>query len=412
MISQTKETAQSIPHLDDNLEILPFNQVEYLIQHKTLNYQVNINSQTYQLLKLIDGKKNISAIKDEYKGIYNIDVSMDFIHSLLYKKLARYGIIKQNDFEVEKRKKASYLRFSFIFLPSGWVKKVTPVLAFLFNKVLFFSLMFVMSLFIITMIASNFTVITSNSGNLLSLNLILYITAFHFGSIFHEFGHATACAKFGAKHGGIGFGFYMFFPVLFADVSDAWRLTRVQRIIVNLGGLYFEMIIASILLIVYLFNHQLPFLVIPCVLMIHTLYNLNPLIKYDGYWVLSDATDTPNLHEKSFHRLKLFCQKIFLRKNNYQFVKKDLFLISYGFLSISFIFFFLTMVLVIDPDSVIKLPINLFNYFSYNDDISISGLGKFFLPAIFWVLVVKMIIRALSRVIKGRSIALNRMSRN
>jgi putative peptide zinc metalloprotease protein len=131
MISQAKE--QSVPHLDENLEILPFNQVEYLVQHKTLNYQVNINSETYQLLKLIDGKKSISLIKDEYKSKHDIDISMDFIHSLLYNKLARFGIIKQNDFEVEKRKKASYLRLSFIFLPSHWVKKNNSVTSFSFQ---------------------------------------------------------------------------------------------------------------------------------------------------------------------------------------------------------------------------------------------------------------------------------------
>ncbi|HBH22661.1 MAG TPA: hypothetical protein DDY13_04480 [Cytophagales bacterium] len=402
MISQAKE--QSVPHLDENLEILPFNQVEYLVQHKTLNYQVNINSETYQLLKLIDGKKSISLIKDEYKSKHDIDISMDFIHSLLYNKLARFGIIKQNDFEVEKRKKASYLRLSFIFLPSHWVKKITPLLAFLFNKTLFFTLLFVMTAFITTMIASNYSVISSNSSNLLSLNLLLYIITFHFGSIFHELGHATACSKFGAKLGGIGFGFYIFFPVLFADVSDAWRLPKSQRIIVNLGGLYFEMIIATILLIIYLFNHQTPYLVIPCVLMIHTLYNLNPLIKYDGYWVLSDATDTPNLHEKSFTRLKSLLKRFFLKVKGYKFEKKDLFLVTYGFMSVSFIFFFLAMALIIDPDSVIKLPINLFNYINDNSNITLQGLGQFFLPAIFWILVVKMVIQGIIKIIRKQKI--------
>jgi putative peptide zinc metalloprotease protein len=254
------------------------------------------------------------------------------------------------------------------------------------------------------MIASNYSVISSNSSNLLSLNLLLYIITFHFGSIFHELGHATACSKFGAKLGGIGFGFYIFFPVLFADVSDAWRLPKSQRIIVNLGGLYFEMIIATILLIIYLFNHQTPYLVIPCVLMIHTLYNLNPLIKYDGYWVLSDATDTPNLHEKSFTRLKSLLKRFFLKVKGYKFEKKDLFLVTYGFMSVSFIFFFLAMALIIDPDSVIKLPINLFNYINDNSNITLQGLGQFFLPAIFWILVVKMVIQGIIKIIRKQKI--------
>lgn len=402
MISQIKDSSQTIPQLDEDLEILPFNQVEYLLQHKTLNYQININTQTYDLLKLIDGKKTIGAIQNEYKTTYNIDVSNDFIHTLLYDKLAKYGVVKQNTFQVEKRKKASYLRLSFIFLPSNWVKKITPYLSFLFYKPLFYCLLVTMTAFIATMISLNYTIITNNSSNLLSLNLILYIIAFHFGSIFHELGHATACSKFGARHGGIGFGFYIFFPVLFADVSDAWRLTEKERIIVNLGGLYFEMIIASILLIIYLINGALPYLVIPCVLMLHTIYNLNPLIKYDGYWVLSDATKTPNLHQTAFERLKGVFQKIFLKKGNYNFKKKDLFLVSYAFLSMSFIIFFLMVVIIMNPDSVLKLPLNIYEYLKSTNDIRLGTLSQFFLPCLFWYLLIKLFINMIKKFKVGR----------
>ena len=55
-------------------------------------------------------------------------------------------------------------------------------------------------------------------------------------SLFHELGHASACKHFGIRHGGIGFGLYLNFPVLYTDVTEVWRLRRADRCIVNLGG--------------------------------------------------------------------------------------------------------------------------------------------------------------------------------
>ena len=74
---------------------------------------------------------------------------------------------------------------------------------------------------------------------------------------FHEFGHVTATEYFGAKQDGIGGGFYLFSPVYFADVTDIWKLKPNQRIIVNLAGIYFELLICTIYIILALsFNFK------------------------------------------------------------------------------------------------------------------------------------------------------------
>jgi len=391
-----KTIGNIIPELDENLEIFPFNKDEYLIQHTKLNYQVNINEQTHQLIKLIDGKKTINDIKYAYQNSSGKVLPPKFIHSILYNNLAKYGIIKQDAFKVETRKRASYLKLSFIFLKKEYVNYFTRYLTFLFNKRLFYPFLFLMSFFITVMIVANYTVILENSANIFSLNLFIYLIAFEFGSMFHELGHAAACRKFGANHGGIGFGFYLFLPVLFADVSDVWKLKPKERIIVNLGGIYFEMIIATILLILYFFNHKIAFLVIPCLLMLNTLYNLNPLIKFDGYWVLSDATNTPNLHKRAIGKLKEFIRFV-VKKENYTFKLKDYFLIIYSVISYSFIFVLLGTILIADPDSVIKLPINLLNYIINVEHFHINDVGKFILPLIFWYLLLKLFISFLKK---------------
>ncbi len=60
------------------------------------------------------------------------------------------------------------------------------------------------------------------------------------GIIVHEIGHLTACSRYGAQHGGIGIGIYWCMPVFYAEVNGAWMLPRLQRAVVDVGGLYFQ----------------------------------------------------------------------------------------------------------------------------------------------------------------------------
>ena len=71
--------------------------------------------------------------------------------------------------------------------------------------------------------------------------MIIGLFTFILGSsFFHELGHASACKYFGIQHGGIGFGLYLNFPVLYTDVTEVWKLKRGQRCVVNLAGVYFQ----------------------------------------------------------------------------------------------------------------------------------------------------------------------------
>lgn len=118
-------------------------------------------------------------------------------------------------------------------------------------------------------------------------------------TIFHELGHLSACRKGGAQHGAIGIGIYFFAPVFYADVTEAWNLPRIQRIIVNLGGIYFQLILTPILLALYLATDNSLYLWMILVTYWLIVVNLNPIIKLDGYWIVSDALKIPNLHKRS-----------------------------------------------------------------------------------------------------------------
>ncbi len=125
------------------------------------------------------------------------------------------------------------------------------------------------------------------------------------GIFFHEVGHATAAARFGVAPKAIGFGFYLIFPVFYTDVTNVWKLDKRQRIIVNLAGVYFQLLFSVALIgMFYLVPaaNDLGRTVTGTVLSMNVfvvLYSLNPFLRNDGYWVYSDFFEIPNLMSRS-----------------------------------------------------------------------------------------------------------------
>jgi putative peptide zinc metalloprotease protein len=126
---------------------------------------------------------------------------------------------------------------------------------------------------------------------------ILYLAIFLSG-LWHELGHATACARRGCPHGDIGFGLYFIFPAFYSDVTKAWRLSARDRAVVDLGGMYFQSVVVILAGAYGLWTGDvvaLRFLWVTLFLMLH---NLNPVFKMDGYWLFSDLTGLTNLHKR------------------------------------------------------------------------------------------------------------------
>jgi hypothetical protein len=114
----------------------------------------------------------------------------------------------------------------------------------------------------------------------------------------HELGHAAAARYFGARHGPMGVGLMGLGIVAYVDVGDVWRLQRRQRLVVDLGGVYFQSMSVILLSLLAWATNEPALLWIVLAMDFHMLMNLNPLFKLDGYWAVSDATGIPNLHQR------------------------------------------------------------------------------------------------------------------
>ncbi len=184
----------------------------------------------------------------------------------------------------------------------GLLKK----LSFLFDERYFFISFFgfsLLSLSYLTGIRSGLFVLPKSSYVGMGANVI-YFASIIFLLILHEIGHATASTAMGVKPGKIGFGIYFIFPAFYTDLSNAWGVSRKKRIIINLGGIYFQLILNALflaLLVLNLKNTDVVTFLRRCISFNIgiSLYNLNPFFRFDGYWIYSDWFDVPNLRQQS-----------------------------------------------------------------------------------------------------------------
>lgn len=378
-----------IPFLSAELEVSKFDENNYYVHQTKYGYRLKLSNDSYKLLVLANGENNLNNIKTISK---DDDITINFLYDFFYEKLAKYGIIQNENIIVKPIGKPSYLKLSFIVIPSSIVDLLTPYFKGFFIPKVMYTLLILIFGFISIMFLKNYDLFISY--DLKKINWF-YFFIFSFISVtFHEFGHASSAKYFGANHGGIGGGFYLFSPVYFADVSDIWKLSRYKRIIVNISGVYFESIISFIYIIIGLILNNQMLIIIGFFIFLHSLWNLNPFLRSDGYWVLSDGLNYPNLKKNSAILLKNFVLSLF-NKTDFSFSIINSFLILYAFVNQLLIFVFLYFSIKHYGLSLITFPYDLINLIknviSSNTELSLYDLLEFFIPFLFYYLTVSLV---------------------
>ncbi len=144
-------------------------------------------------------------------------------------------------------------------------------------------------------------------------NVVLFWCVLGMVKILHELGHGLCCKTLGSSVPGMGVLFLVFFPTLYCNVSDCWTLpSKWKRMAIGAAGIYVELWIASLASFCWcltdsgtLVHHLSLALLLVC--SINTvLYNGNPLLRFDGYYVLGDWLEVPNLALQSAAFCRLF----------------------------------------------------------------------------------------------------------
>ncbi len=362
----------------------------YIIANERVGNNVLAGKQIIDIIDLVKLENNsqiINLLKTKYATILSDEKLISIIEELIDNGV----LIDENTVNIAKKSALeSHIKFKIIILKENTINNFTNLFSKLFNKSLFFSV------FIFTF----FNIITSFfilKSHLLSYANLKFKSEFLFlipllllDSVFHELGHMSALKKFKLRHGDIGFGFYLFAPTLFANVNNSWRLKTKEKVIVNLGGIYFNLIFINFLFAIFYFTQNSNLLILLFFLIFRVLFNLNPFLKTDGYWLLSDFTKVYNLRTKSNKILNEIFFNIFKKsKNNFTF--KQYLLSIYALLS--YFFILLYVIILFNSYTILYFPIFFFKQIIYLKNISISFLDifKFMIAIIFYAIIVHQI---------------------
>lgn len=130
--------------------------------------------------------------------------------------------------------------------------------------------------------------------------------------VLHEFGHGLSCKHYGGECHEMGAMLLVFTPALYCNVSDSWMLpNKWHRAFIGAAGMYVEVFLASIATFVWWFSepgfvNQVALSVMFICSVSTVMFNGNPLLRFDGYYILMDLLEIPNLRQKSTEVLRRF----------------------------------------------------------------------------------------------------------
>ncbi|WP_320045346.1 biotin/lipoyl-binding protein [uncultured Desulfobacter sp.] len=252
-----------------------------------------------------------------------------------------------------------FMRFP-VWNPDRWLKRFLPLWRVIFGKLGGF-VWLITILYGIKLGAENSGMFAQQAKSVLDPdNVILLYLCVAFIKICHEIGHGAVCVKYGGYINTIGVMLLIFTPLPYIDATASWAFrNKWERIYVSSAGMLVEVFLGAIACMVWVNAPPGLIQVISYNLMFTAtvstvLFNANPLIRYDGYYILADFIEIPNLSQKSTHFIYAVFQKyVFGIKEkdlNIYTVKEGVYLAAYGVASFVYRLFLFTVIALFVAD--------------------------------------------------------------
>lgn len=264
---------------------------------------VQVSELLYRVAEQVDGKRSLEEMAAGVSESTGRTVSADNVRVLLG-KLIPLGVVPHADGSVEAPSEAPgqqgvsrsplAINMRVKALNPHLIDPFTAFLQYLFWPpvlvvVVLIGLAAQVWLYFIHGIAGGIRDAVYHPGLLLVVLGIIVI-----GTVFHEFGHASALRYGGGQVRGMGVGLYLVYPAFYTDVTDNYRLNRWAKLRTDLGGFYFNLIFAVFMVGLYQLTHQAFFLLVILLIDVEILHQLLPFVRFDGYWALADVTGLPD----------------------------------------------------------------------------------------------------------------------
>ncbi len=364
-------------------------QMWYVLENPANNQFSRISDEAYRFIGMLDGRRTVSEVwricneqlADRAPTQGEVIQLLGQLHgvNLLYADLPpdSESLFNRYKKRVGREVRGQLMNLLFIKIPLIDPDHFLDRWVGIFGRLFSWFGLFLWSILIATglyFVVGNIRELFNQSSDVLDPdNLILLYLSFVIIKIFHEFSHAFACKKFGQLHqsGGqvhiMGVMFLVFFPLPYVDASSAWAFrNRWHRAVVGMAGVMAELSAASIAAIIWSNTstgtaHIIAYNVIFVASVSTLLFNGNPLLRFDAYYVLSDLTEIPNLGHRSrnyiYYLVKRYCWGLKRAQNPAYTFGERLWFVLYGLASMGFRVFICIRILIFLND---RLPEELF----------------------------------------------------
>ncbi len=257
---------------------------------------VQLGPLMYSLLECADGHLDRDGLATAISERLGRRLDTEHVEALA-EKLAAQGLLAGTEHKAPpKRNPLLALRWKVLVTDPVLTRRLTAPFTFLFSRWIMWPVLAGFAgVFWFVLFHKGVAGATAQAFH--SPGLLLLVFALAVASAgFHELGHASACRYGGATPAGMGMGLYLVWPAFYTDVTDSYRLPRRDRLRVDLGGLYFNAVVADVTMLVWLLWRMDALLLLVALQVLQMVKQLSPIIRADGYHILSDATGVPDLY--------------------------------------------------------------------------------------------------------------------
>jgi putative peptide zinc metalloprotease protein len=302
----------SVPALASGVELLGemrgsgYQQGQFLVRRAD-GQTIQLTGLLYRVLEAIDGRRDHEAIAAHVSAATGRLVTADNVRQLLATKLGSLGLLRLADGsepQVRKQNPLLALRFRYVVTDPEVTRRITRPFAVLFTPLLVALLLAAFAAVAWWVLFTKGLASATHEAFAAPSLLLLVVAVTVVSAGFHEFGHAAACRYGGATPGAMGAGLYLVWPAFYTEVSDSYRLGRAGRVRVDLGGLYFNAIVAVAMYGVWALTRFDALLLVVAAQILQMVRQLAPFVRFDGYHVLADLTGVPDLYHRIGPTLK------------------------------------------------------------------------------------------------------------
>ncbi len=288
----------------------------------------------YRFIRELDGQQAVGDILQRLAGELGEETLSPDLAAQLLNYLQQSNLLETHErldpaslyetYRQARRKRGLQIASNFLFInlplvdPDRFLTRTLPYVRPFLGRA-FFVVWLVSLMTALGIVVTYLDELISRANSVLApSNLLLLYVSYAIVKLFHELWHGYVCRRYGGPVHEMGILFLVFTPFFYCEASSAWAFdSKWKKIYVSAGGMYIELFLASIAAFVWFGTnpgivHTLAYNVVFVASVSTVLFNGNPLLRYDGYYILFDLLEVPNLWTNSHAYLRYLATRYVL----------------------------------------------------------------------------------------------------